>query len=237
MLEKTAMPPTVSNRLLQRLPMEDTNSILDHCELVELTFGTLLHEADKPIAEVYFPLTGLISLVKAVDRHEPLETEIIGNEGMLGVTLVLGIDNAPQRALVQGPGSALRMPAAQFIRTVSESQALLDTLNHYIYILIVQLSQTAVCSRFHDVGARLARWLLMVHDRSHSNDFHLTHQHLADMLGVQRGAVTIAAGLLQQKNIIRYSRGQITVIDRKGLETASCECYQAELDIYTRLHF
>lgn len=225
----------VVNRLIEGLSRRERSQFLEQCEPVDLVFGTVLCEPDEPFRHVYFPLTGFISLVAKVRSHPPLEMGLIGNEGMLGVTLVLGINAVPLQGVVQGSGSALRMSAAQFRRRTRDSPAFLRTLNHYLYVLMAQLSQTAVCTRFHEVEARLARWLLMTHDRSHADHFHLTHEFLADMIGVRRSGVTIAAGALQRRGLIRYTRGEIGILDRPGLEAASCECYAAVIDDYARL--
>lgn len=231
----TTKSVNVDNRLIGTLPHKERNRILKHCDPVDLVFGTILCEPDKPFLHVYFPLTGFISLMATVGGHPPLEMGLIGNEGMLGASLVLGVNAAPLRAVVQGSGTALRMTAPHLRRALRDSPVLLRMLNRYLYVLMVQLSQTAVCTHFHEVDARLARWLLMTHDRAHADHFHLTHQFLADMIGVQRSAVTIAAGVLQQRKLIRYTRGEITVLDRPGLEAVSCECYDATIQDYTRL--
>jgi len=160
---------------------------------------------------------------------------LIGNEGLLGVTLVLDVPLAPLRGVVQGPGSALRMTAQELRAELKKSPSLGRTLNRYLYVLSAQLSQTAACTRFHEIEPRLARWLLMTHDRAHADHFHLTHQFLANMLGVQRSAVTIAAGALQARGLLRYSRGEIRILDRKGLEAAACECYRAVIRDYEQL--
>ncbi|MCK9503876.1 MAG: Crp/Fnr family transcriptional regulator [Porticoccaceae bacterium] len=229
------VPLTAVNRLIARLPQKERTRITTQCEAVELVVGDILCEAGEPFKSVYFPVTGIISLVKILVGHEPLETELIGNEGMLGVTLVLGVGSAPQRGLVQGAGTALRMQAPHLLEILKSCPTARRILNRYLYVVMLQLSQTAGCSRFHNLGPRLARCLLMAHDRIHSNHFHLTHQFLANMLGVQRGGVTIAAGILQKKKIIRYSRGEITILNRQGLEAVSCECYQSISDDYRRL--
>ena len=230
-----AISVPVVNRLISGLPQRESNRILQRCETVNLAFGDILCEPDQPFRHIYFPLSGFISLVATVAGHQPLEIGLIGNEGMLGVSLVLGVNTAPLRAIVQGPGSALRMTAPQLRRELRENLALASTLNRYLYVLMAQLSQTAICTRFHEVGARLARWLLMTHDRAHADHFHLTHKYLADMLGVRRSAVTIAAGMLQKKKLIHYTRGQISILDRSGLEAASCECYEAVIKDYSNL--
>lgn len=233
MLKANATP--VTNRLLASLPRAERKLILERCETVQLEFGSVLCEADEPFRQVYFPLTSFISLIATVTGHQPLEMGLIGNEGVLGVTLILGINEAPLKAVVQGPGSALRMSVGQFQKVRRESPVLMRGLNRYLYVLMAQLSQTTACTRFHEVEARLARWLLMTHDRAHGDHFHLTHQYLADMLGVRRSGITVAAGLLQQRGYIHYVRGEIQIIDRDGLESASCECYEAVVDDYARL--
>lgn len=230
-----ATPVRVVNRLIEGLPRKERDRILERCEPVDLVFGANLCEPDQPYRHVYFPLSGFISLVAIVGSHQPLEMGLIGNEGMLGVTLVLGVNTVPLRGVVQGSGTALRMTAPQLRRESRDSMALLHALNRYLYVWMAHLSQTACCNRFHEVEARLARWLLMTQDRAHADHFHVTHQFLADMVGVQRSAVTIAAGALKKRQLIRYSRGDISILDRRGLEAASCECYHAVIEDYTQL--
>ncbi len=225
----------ITNRLIGGLPAKDRKRFLGRCERVDLVFGEILCESDQPFEHVYFPLSGFVSLVATVGKHQPLEMGLIGSEGMLGVTLMLGVEAAPLRGVVQGSGTALRMTAAQLRRQLRHSPALTRRLNRYLYVLMAQLSQTAACTRFHEIEPRLARWLLMTHDRAHADHFHLTHEFLADMLGVQRSAVTIAAGGLQRRKLISYSRGEIRVLDRKGLESASCECYRSVIADYEQL--
>jgi CRP-like cAMP-binding protein len=160
---------------------------------------------------------------------------LIGHEGMLGATLALGINQVPMGAVVQGDGIALRMSAAQFQRELRTTPVLLRRVHHYLYVLIVQLAQTAACTHFHEIEPRLARWLLMTHDRVQADHFHLTQEFLADMLGVRRSGVTVAAGALQERNLIQYTRGDIAILDRKGLEAAACECYGAVLKDYEQV--
>ena len=206
-----------------------------HGESVHLAFGSFLCEPDEPFEHVYFPTSAFISLVSKVGAHPPLEMGLIGNEGMLGVTLVLGVHTAPLRGVVQGEGEALRLSAKALTEECRHSPSLVKTLNGYLYVLMAQLMQTAGCTRFHEIDARLSRWLLMTHDRAHADSFHLTHQFLADMLGVQRSAVTIAAGSLQERGFIRYTRGEITILDRPGLEGTACECYAAVIKDYAQV--
>jgi CRP-like cAMP-binding protein len=223
-----------ANRLITGLPRKERQALLDCCDTIDLTFGLVLCEPDEPLSHVYFPLTGYISLLTPVTGRAPLEMGLVGNEGMLGVTLVLGVNAMPMQALVQGPGAALRMSVPDFRRQLRHSPVLLRRLNRHLYLLMAQLAQTAACTRFHDVEQRLARWLLMSHDRAHADQFYLTHRFLADMLGVRRSGVTVAAGDLQRRELISYARGQITVLDRRGLEAASCECYQAAIKDYSQ---
>lgn len=230
-----AIPHLVVNRLLTELPRRQRNRLLDNCETVELRFGSVLCEPDQPFRYVYFPLTGFISLLAPMQGHEALEMGLIGDEGMLGATLILGVDTPALRGVVQGSGTALRMSVAHLRAALLDSPPLLRKLNRYVYVLLTQLAQAATCTHFHDVEARLARWLLMTHDRAHADHFQLTHQFLADMLGVRRSAVTIAAGTLQKQRLIRYSRGKITVLARRKLEAASCECYAILRDQYREL--
>jgi CRP-like cAMP-binding protein len=229
------LPGRAVNHLIESLPHKARHNLLARGEPADLKLGAILCEPNQRYRHVYFPLTGFISLVATVGNRQPMEMRLIGNEGMLGVTLVLGIYTAPLRGVVQGPGTALRMTVAQLRHALRDSPALQRTLNRYLYLSIAQLSQTAACTQFHEVEARLARWLLMTHDRAHADHFHLTHQLLADMLGVRRSAVTIAAGALRRKKLIRYVRGKISILSRQGLEAASCECYQAVIGDYARL--
>lgn len=229
-LPQKKLPP--HNSLLNGLPKNLRNRIVKACELVNFHFGDTLCEADCPFEYAYFPVTGFISLVAVVKGHKPLEMNLIGNEGMLGATLSLGIANAPLRALVQGSGSALRISAAQLQNELSLAPTLVRKLNHYVYVLLAQLAQTAICVHFHETEPRLARWLLMTQDRTDSNQLHLTQEFLADMLGVRRSSVTIAAGAMQDRKLIHYSRGEILILDRKGLEKIACECYQATIRDY-----
>lgn len=218
-------PPIVVNRLIARLPVRERRALLDISETVGLEFGQILCQPDTPFRHVHFPLTGFVSLVAEVLDHPPLEMGLIGNEGLLGATVVLGVSAVPLRGIVQGAGTALRIDVRQFRSLLESSPALRRSLNRYLYVLMAQLSQTAVCTRFHELGPRLARWLLMSHDRAHADHFHLTHQFLADMLGVRRSGVTTAAGVMQAQGLISYTRGEIRVLDRPGLEASSCECY------------
>jgi len=214
-----------SNQLIVGLPEKESQRLLQLSERVNLIFGTILCEGQTPLQNAYFPLSGLISLVAASSDHQPLGLAMIGNEGVLGATLTIDVNSPRLRGVVHGTGAALRIKASHLRRLLRESPGLQSALNRYSYVLMGQLQQTATCNSFHEVEMRLARWLLMTHDRTNSEQLPMTHQFLADLLGVQRSAVTIAAGKLQRKKLIGYSRGQIRILSRKGLEAASCECY------------
>lgn len=214
------------NLLLECLQKEDRKTLLAQGEIVDLTPDTILCEAGQPLKYVYFPLQGHISLVATINGHPPLEAVLIGNEGMLGATLILDIDAFPVQGVVKVSGTALRITLPRFRAALADNSGLQSVINRYLFVFIAQLAHTLACTHFHEVEPRLARWLLASHDRSHADHFHLTHKVLADMLGVQRSAVTIAAGNFQKQKLISYNRGQITILNRRGLEGASCECYQ-----------
>jgi CRP-like cAMP-binding protein len=230
------MPPThavVGNRLLDRLPRKDRQRIMAACEPLHLPMGAIMAEPRERIRHVYFPTESFISLTTPTDMGTTLEVGLVGNEGMLGISLILGVDFAPLHALVQGEGMALRMTKARFRRELGQSCLLERVMKRYLYVLMSQIAQTAACTHFHRVEARLARWLLMTHDRAHADGFHVTQEFLAFMLGVRRVGVTKAAGALQTRNLISYRRGDITILDRSGLEAAACGCYTIDKASYT----
>lgn len=224
-----------ANRLLAALPAKDRKPLIARCEQVELKFGQVLDEPGDRIGHVYFPIGSYVSLVTKTTGEASLEVGLVGDEGMHGVSLVLGIDVSPLHALVQGAGPALRMTAQAFRRECAARPALRRALNRYLYVLMSQLAQSAACTRYHLIEARLARWMLMTQDRAHADTFSVTHEFLAWMLGVRRVGVTGAASALQRQHLISYRRGVVTVLNRRGLEAASCPCYRINKNVYDRM--
>lgn len=223
------------NRLLARLPGDDLENLLAHCEDVELVQGQILAEAGEVATDVYFPSTGSIARVVEAGDGSSLGVALVGNEGMLGASLLLGIAASPARAVVQGHGSAWKMSAARFRRSFTSATELRRAGHSYLFVLFDQLERTSGCTRFHLLEERLARWLLMTSDRAGSSEFHMTHELLARTLGVRRVGITRAATALQQRKLIRYWRGDIRILDRKGLVKAACGCYAADLQSYERI--
>jgi CRP-like cAMP-binding protein len=224
---------SISNNLLEALPRKDYQKILTRMEPVLLTLGEVLYNPSEPIRYVYFPINSMVSLLTSVEGHQPIEVGMVGHEGMLGIPLALGVKYSPVQALVQGSGMSMRMSAANFMNEFNQCILLQREVYRYIYELMVQISQSAACNRFHRVESRLARWLLMTRDRLLSNQFHLTQSLLSDMLGVRRVGVTQAAGILRQRKLISYTRGEICILDSDGLEAAACPCYQIVKKIHS----
>jgi CRP-like cAMP-binding protein len=225
----------VANQLLAGLPPVEHNAFIASCETVELTFGEVLFQPTDTISHVYFPIDSFISLIAIVGNDSRLEVAMAGREGMMGMPLVLGVKEMPLIALVQGAGSALRITAENFQQLLFDSPILHQRLKRYIYVVMSQLATSAACNHYHRIESRLARWLLMTQDRAGSDQLYLTHDFLAMMLGVRRAGITLAAIALQTRGLIRYQRGNITVLDRKGLIEASCECYRDECALYNKM--
>ncbi len=226
--------PLRLNGLLARLPTRELRRWSSHGETVRLICGQVLYQPGELKRFVYFPLDSYISQISSLAGAPCLEVGLVGSEGMVGASLLFGIRVAPLYTEVQGAGTALRFNALQFAREMQRRSALGEVMNRYLYVRMSQLGQTAACARFHVVEARLARWLLMTRDRARSDNFQVTHTHLAFMLGVRRVGITLAAGLLQRSNLIRYHRGDVTILDAQGLESLSCECYANARRIYAR---
>jgi CRP-like cAMP-binding protein len=216
--------PTV-NRLLATLPKKEYQRLLPGLKHITLSFGEVLYEPGDTIKHVYFPNNSIVSLLSALSERSTLEVGMVGNEGMAGLPLFMGVNVSRTRALVQGAGSAMRMTSATVRDEANRLGALHRLLHRYSHSLLTQVSQSATCNRFHSVDARLARWLLMTSDRLGMGEFRLTQEFMSSMLGVRREGVNKAAGALQARKLIRYSRGVITILNRRALEANCCECY------------
>jgi CRP-like cAMP-binding protein len=227
----TKPPHARSNALLAALPRVGYARIARLLSPVSLELGQILHEPEA-LRYVYFPVDCLVSLFAAVPHHLAVEVALIGSEGMVGASLALGARTSPLQALVQGAGRALRMDASDFLREMPRTAGLRAGVHRYVNLLMGQLGQTAACNAFHALEARCARWLLMTSDRMQSDELELTHELLARMLGVRRVGVTVAAGNLQRRGLIAYSRGRITILDRERLTASACECYAVLRKLY-----
>ena len=225
---------SVRNRLLAALPRKDYRNLLPFLEPVKLVFEAVLYEAHTPIRHVYFPNDCLVSMLTTVDTGRAAEVGLVGSEGMIGLPVALGAAVSPFRAIVQGGGTAMRMKVADFRRYFSKSDALRRELFLFTHLLMIQIAQTAACNRFHVVTQRMARWLLMTRDRVNSNEFRITQEFLALMLGVRRVGVNVAASRLQERKLIGYRRGTVTILDQRGLEAAACGCYKTVKDTFTQ---
>lgn len=215
----------LANRLLATLPKKEYAHLLPLLEQVPLAFGDILYEPGDVIRHVYFPNDSIISLLAAVENRSTLEVGIVGNEGIAGIGVFMGVKASRYQGLVQGEGTAMKMKSAAFFKKSADTGTLHQLLLRYSHSLMTQISQSAACNRFHKVDARLARWLLMTRDRIGKNEFRVTQEFMSNMLGVRREGVNKAAGVLQKQKLINYSRGQVTILDGAGLEKATCTCY------------
>ena len=216
----------IANSLLSALPREDYRSLLGELELVALTAGEVLYQPGERIRHVYFPNDAHVSLLVVMADRKALEVGMVGQEGLVGISLALGAEISPVRAVVQGSGSALRMKAASFDGALGRCAALRREVHRYAYAKLLQGRQIAACNRFHEVRARLAGWLLLTRERVRADQFHVTHELLGETLGVRRSGVTNAAAALQRRKLISYCRGELRILDCKGLRAASCGCYE-----------
>ena len=226
--------PSVTNNLIDTLPRTARNRLLSICEPVDLVSGHLVSGSDSLTRHVYFPTGSILSLMTSSKDTPVLEVGMVGSEGMLGLQVVLAVGSVPLQASVRGTGTAWRVATEPFNRELAGSRALQQNLNCYLQVTLLQLSSEARCVRFHQIDQRLARWLLMTHDRTHADSFSVTQALIAHLMGVRRVGIAKAAGTLQRRGIIRYVRGVLTIVDRKALESESCGCYQTTQINYAR---
>ena len=232
---KSAIAPGSVIDFFERLPREAKDLVLRYCEQVTLPQDQILNEPGEQVQHAYFPIDSIIALSVGLDEHDALGIALVGSEGMLGTSMMMGMPTSVMRAQVQGPGEALRISAADFQRLRVEVPLLDREIFLYFHALLAQMVQTALCTAFHLVEARLAGWLLMTHDRTHADCFYMTHDSLARMLGVRRSGVSTAAGILQSQKLIRYSRGNIFVLNRSGLVKAACACHDTERKVLDQI--
>ena len=223
------------NQLLAALPDAARSHWLSHLELVEMPLGKVLYESGGTLTHVYFPTTSIVSLLYVMEDGASAEIAVVGNEGIIGISLFMGGASTPSRAVVQSAGQGLRLNAALMLQEFNQGGPVLHLLLRYTQALITQMAQTAVCNRHHSVDQQLCRWLLLSLDRLPSKELVMTQELIANMLGVRREGVTEAAGRLQHAGLIRYARGRITVLDRRALEARCCECYAVVKKEYDRL--
>jgi CRP-like cAMP-binding protein len=221
-----AKNPPIANQLLAALPKKEYQLLKRHLEEVPLVFGEVLYRPNVLITDVYFPNSGIVSLLAGVKERSTLEVGFVGNDGLVGLAVFLGVNSSLNRAVVQGAGSAMKMKATIFRKQCSNGSALPGLLQRYSHSVLTQITQYAVCNQFHAVDERLARWLVMTNDRMGGDEFQLTQEFLSNMLGVRREGVSVAAGNLQKRKLISYSRGRLKILDRRGLEATSCGCYE-----------
>lgn len=223
------------NRILDALPTEEYQRLVPYLELVSLPIHKVVYEPGEPITHVYFPYKALVSLVSNMEDGSVVEVGLVGSEGMVGIPVFLGSNITTTKAFVQVADGGVRMETERFKVELKRGGALQNLLLQYTQMLLTQVSQTAACNRLHTVEERLARWLLTVSDRLQSDQFLITQEFIAQMLGTRRSGVTVAAGILIQAGMISYTRGKITIVERKSLESTSCECYQVVKNEFTRL--
>ena len=223
------------NLLLKLLPPEEMRILLPRMERIDTPFGMKLFERDEPLEYAYFPCSGEHSILAIMANGNRVEVGTVGREGMSSIELLMGGSISLETTVCQIPGDALRMRAVDFKEALDRLPGLADLARRYMQAYLAQVSQSVACNRLHNLEQRFARWVLMSHDRVHGDSFHLTQDYLAAMLGVQRPSVSVVAQAFQQEGTIRYSRGQLNVLDRPGLEAAACECYFVVRDRYRSL--
>ena len=223
-----------ANSLLAALPQIECQRFLAGLTPVMLKFREVLHEPGARIRHVYFPIDSVVALLATASGHKAVKVAFVGHEGMVGIPLALGIESSHRRALVQGAGMAMRMEAAIFLAEVRRSKPLQQALFQFKHALTGQIAQSAACKQFHALEARLARYLLMIGERARSNEYPLTQEFLADMLGVRRSSVAMASSALRKRELIKTGHGTITILDRARLGAASCECYGVIKRMYAK---
>jgi CRP-like cAMP-binding protein len=216
----------IANQLLTALPTDERKRLLPDLEHVPLTIGDVLYSPDDSIRYVYFPNNGVVSIINTLGSRLSIEVGMVGKEGMVGIPVFLGVDAAINQAVVQVPGEAVRIAADSFREAAKRDGPFHDLLHRYTYALLTQMSLSIACNRFHNVEKRFARWLLVIHDRVDGDEFSLTQEYVSRMLGAHRPHVTTAARALQRAGLIHYRRGKIAILNRQGLEKASCDCYR-----------
>ena len=232
---QTTPNASVENRLLAKLPLEEYQRLLPNLHEVSFSLGEVVYEFAGRLDYVYFPTTAIVSLLYTMENGATAEMGLTGNDGVVGIALFMGGGTMPNRAVVQSAGRALKMKAKKLQEEFAVSIQFQRLLLRYTQALITQISQTAVCNRLHSVDQQLSRWLLLSHDRVNSDELIMTQELIADMLGVRREGVTVAAGRLQEAGAISYVRGHITILDRQKLEQTVCECYRVVKDEFDRL--
>jgi CRP-like cAMP-binding protein len=225
MSERALQNIPIGNKILAALPAGEYRRLADKLEPFDLKLGSTIYEPDENIKQVYFPESGIISFLTAIEQRSTLEVGLVGNEGMVGLSAFLGITKSPNNAVVRAEGIAWRMSAADFLKECRENTLLLRIVHRYTHLLLTQLSLVGACNRFHSIAKRLTCWLLMTSDRLGTDKFHLTQQFISNMLGVRREAVALAAAGLQENQLISYSRGNLAILNRAGLEEFACRCY------------
>jgi len=226
MSKATALRAPPTNQLLAALSKDQYRRLAPDLMSCPLVFGETVYELGDPIRHVYFPASGIISLLTAVEDRSTLEVGIVGREGMVGLPAFMGVKTSRNRAVVQGVGSAMRIKAGAFLKECNNGGSLSRLMLRYTHSRMTQLAQGAACNQFQPIDARLARWLLMTRDRMGANEFQLTQEFLSNMLGARREGINKAAGALQQQDLISYTRGTVTILNRTRLAAIACECYQ-----------
>jgi CRP-like cAMP-binding protein len=229
---KTTAP---QNAILAALPREEMELLAPRLERVSLKFKLVVQEIGEPLSHLWFPISGVVSMLSEMDDGTAVEVATTGREGFIGLSAVMGVKTVAQRTIVQVAGEGERLSVKTYNQLRDQLPRLVQLQMRYAMSILTQVAQGSACNRMHPIEARCARWLLMTHDRVDEDHFTLTHEFLAQMLGVTRPSVTIAAGILQQAGLIEYVRGQLTVLNRKGLEDASCECYRIITSEFERL--